>query len=195
MKKCPNISFIGGILALVCYVFFTLLAFFKYPLSYSPIRNWLSDLGNVDLNPDGASYYNIGIITTALFLTAFFLGLSRWKIEKMRFQIIMLLLAQFFGILGSLSMIMSAIFPINQLEVHRFWSISLYFMLATAFVFSAAALRYYQIIPRWLLILGVLPAVMVNITNFFPTVYILEWITISLFLGYVGLVGFNTKGL
>lgn len=195
MKKNLNSSFLACTLAGLCYVVFAFLAFSRYPLSYSPMQNWLSDLGNVDINPRGAIFYNTGIITTALLLMVFFLGLSRWKIEKKRIQIIMLRLAQIFGILGSSCMILSGIFPINALEMHRIWSIALYFLLATAFVFLAAALRYHRRVPRWLLLLGFSTAGMVNLTVFLPTAYLLEWITVALFLGYVTLVGFETRRL
>jgi hypothetical membrane protein len=195
MKRYQQISFIAGILAVLCYLAFTVLAFIRYPLPYSPIRNWLSDLGNANLNPHGAILYNIGIISTALLLVLFFLGLSRWKIGNKRVQIIMVLLTQAFGLIGSFCMIMSAIFPISLLEVHSFWSASLYIMLSTAFAFSVAALRYHQKVPRWLLILGLSTTLMVILTSFLTTVYVLEWITVPLFLIYVSLVGIETKQL
>lgn len=195
MTRKTNSSFISALLAVLCYVIFAIVALIQYPSSYSPTRNWLSDLGNADVNPQGAIFYNIGIISTALLLMVFFLGLSRWKLENKRIQITMVLLTQVFGILGSFCMIMSAIFPINLLEMHRIWSMSLYFMLATAFVFSVAALRYHPKVPRWLLILGISTAVMVNLTNFLPTMFVLEWLTVVLFLGYVSLVGIETKRL
>jgi hypothetical membrane protein len=193
MKKYKSISFIGGMLAVLGYLVFTLLAFSRYPMPYSPMKNWLSDLGNVDLNLDGAIFYNIGIISTALFLIVFFLGLSVWKIEDNKVQNIMLRLTQAFGILGSFCMMMSAIYPINLYTIHSFLSTSLYVLLSTAFIFSAAALRYYQRVPRWLLVLGISTAVLVILTSFFPNVYILEWITVFLFLSYVGLLGIETK--
>jgi hypothetical membrane protein len=195
MKRFQNNSFMAGTLAGICYLVSAFLAFSRYPLSYSPMQNWLSDLGNVVINSRGAVFYNTGIITTALLLMVFFLGLSRWKIENKRIQITMLFLAQIFGILGSSCMIMSAIFPINALEMHRVWSMALYFMLATAFVFLAAALRYHRMVPRWLLILGISTGVMVNLTVFLPTTYLLEWVTVALFLSYVTLVGLETRRL
>jgi len=193
MKKYTTISFYGGILAGLCYVIFALFAYSRYPLPYSPTTNWLSDLGNPNLNPQGAIFYNIGIISTALFLSVFFLGLSVWKMENNRAQIIMLRLTQVFGMLGAFCMMMSGIFPINLFEIHSFWSTSLYILLSTGFVFSAAALRYHIGVPRWLLILGVSTAVMVILTSFFPTAYVLEWITVLLFLLYVILVGMETR--
>ena len=193
MKKYKTISFIGGILAVLCYLVFAILAFTRYPMPYSPMKNWLSDMGSVELNPDGAIFYNIGIISTALFLIVFFLGLYVWKIEDKKVQIIMLRLTQAFGILGSFCMMMSAFYPINLFAVHSFWSTSLYVLLSTAFIFSVAALRYHQRVSRWLLILGISPAMMVILTSFFPTFYVLEWITVLLFLGYVTLLGIETK--
>ena len=193
MKKYKYISFIGGILAVLDYLVFAFLAFRHYPLPYSPTTNWLSDLGNPNLNPQGAIFYNIGIISTALFLIVFFLGLSVWKLEDNKVQIIMLRLTQVFGILGAFCMMMSGIYPINLYKIHSFWSSSLYILMSTGFVFSAAALRYHIGVPRWLLILGISTAVMVILTSFFPIFFVLEWITVLLFLLYVILVGVETK--
>ena len=195
MKKYQFIRSIAGILVVLCYLMFAILAFTQYPLPFSPINNWLSDLGNVRVNIHGAIFYNMGIIATALWLMLFFLGLSNWRIEKKRIQIIMLLLLQAFGLLGSFCMIMSAISPINHLKEHSFWSTSLYILLSTSFAFSVAALRYHQKVSRWLLILGLSTPLIVILTSFLQTVYVLEWITVLLFLSYVGLVGVETKQL
>ncbi len=195
MKRYPNISFIAGNLAVLCYLAFAFLAFYQYPISFSPMKNWLSDLGNVKLNPGGAIFYNIGIVSTALLLIIFFLGLSKWKIENKRVQTIMLLLTQAFGILGSICMVMSALYPINFLETHSFWSTYLWILLSTSFVFLAAVLRYHQNIPGWLLILGISTALMVILTSILPTATVLEWISLILFLSYVSLVGIKTKNL
>jgi len=195
MKRYPNISFLAGILAVVCYLLCTVLALIRYPMPYSPMTNWLSDLGNVNLNPNGAIFYNIGIVSAGLLLVLFFLRLSKWRIQNKKPQIIMLLLAQIFGVLGSISMVMTGVYPINFLEIHSLWSSSLYITLATSFVFLAAALRYHENVPRWLLLLALLPAPIVILTSLLPTMYVLEWITVLLFLTIVFLVGVETKRL
>jgi hypothetical membrane protein len=192
-KRFPIISFYAGNLAVICYISFTILAFSHFPLPYSPTSNWLSDLGNPNLNPQGAIFYNFGIIATAMLLILFFLGLLIWKIVNKRIQFIMLYLGQGFGVLGALCMIMSAIFPISMLEAHSFWSTALYIMLSTGFVFLAAALRYHSNIPRWLLILGISTASSVILMSMYKTTYMLEWITLVLFLSNVGLVGIETR--
>lgn len=188
-----TLSFITGIILVLCYLAFTLLAFSRYPLAYSPTSNWLSDLGNPKINLQGAILYNVGIITTALLLIVFFLGLSVWRIKGNRVQVIMLRLTQAFGILGAICMILSATFPIHLFKIHSFWSSSLYILLSTAFIFSVAMLRYHRKVPKWLLILGVSIAPMVILTSFFPNVYLLEWITVFLLLSYVVLLGIETN--
>jgi hypothetical protein len=186
-------SYLAGILTFSSYIILSFISFLHFPGQFSPFKNWLSDLGNPDLNFSGAVFYNTGIFLTAVSLSVFFIGLSIWKLETKKVQVVMLRLTQGFGILGSICMLMSAAFPINDYRVHSFWSQSLYFMLATAFVFSIAALRYFPIVPKWLLGLGLTPAILVNLTVVFPKLYWLEWVTVLFLLGYVLSVGLITK--
>ena len=159
------------------------------------MRNWLSDLGNANVNPQGALFYKIGIVATAVVLVPFFLGLSRWKLGNNRRQHLMLLLTQGLGILGAVAMAMSGLYPINFLAFHSFFSNCLYILLGTAFAFSGAALRYHPTCPRWLLILGASTALVDLLYGAFHTVYVLEWITVALLLCYLGLLGAETQRL
>jgi hypothetical membrane protein len=192
MKKLHP-SFICGLAACAGYLVFAILAYLHYPPDYSPWANWLSDLGNPVVNPGGAGLYNAGVILTAVLLVMFFLGLYSWKINGNRVQMIMLRLTQVFGILGSLSMLMSAVYPISQFSTHAFLSTMLYISLSTAFIFSAAMLRYHRNVPRWLLILGVSTAIIVLMTSIFQDVTVLEWITVFLYLGYVSMLSLETR--
>jgi hypothetical protein len=192
MKKYP-LSFISGIVAPVSYLIFTCLSYIRYPLHYSPFTNWLSDLGNPELNLRGFLFYNAGILVTAVTLVGFFSGLSVWKLQGLKVQAIMLRLAQVFGILGSICMLFSGIYPINRFDIHAILSTLLYIFLSMGFVFTAAMLRYHPQIPRWMLILGISPAVLVILTSFLQDLYILEWIIVLLFLVYVTFIGVETK--
>jgi hypothetical membrane protein len=195
MKRHLSFSFVTSLVAVFCYLTFALLAFAQYPLPYSPMRNWLSDLGNADLNPHGALFYNIGIVATGVVLLLFFLGLAQWKMRDNRIQNLMLRLTQGFGILGTLALVMSGFYPINFSSIHSFFSICLYILLGTAFGFSVAAIRYYPPCPRWLLILGALTALADILSGAFHTVYVLEWVTVLLFLCYPVLLGAETNRL
>jgi hypothetical membrane protein len=193
MKRHLSLSFVTGLCAIMCYLALALLAFAHYPLPYSLLNNWLSDLGNPDLNPAGALFYNIGIVATAVLLPLFFLGLSRWKMENNRIQRLMLLITQGFGILGAIAMLISGLYPINSPALHGFFSACLYILLGTAFAFSVAALRYHATCPRWLLIAGALTALVDMLYGVFHAVYMLEWVTTGMLLYYLGFLGAETN--
>jgi hypothetical membrane protein len=70
---------ITGFAAFTIYVVFTALAFSKYPDAYSPVKNWLSDLGNPLINQSGALLYNLGCVLTSIVLIFFVIFLSSGK--------------------------------------------------------------------------------------------------------------------
>ncbi len=193
--KRQGVSYLAGILATVCYVSLALLAFSRYPGAYSPLSNWLSDLGSSQLNPQGSVFYNTGVVAAGALLAVFFLGLSIWRMQELGVQRAMLLAAQLSGFLGSLAMIMSALYPIDRMPQHRIWSLSLYTLLGTAFVFSVFALRYHPECPRWVLALGAITGLVDIVSGFLGTVQVLEWITVALFLAYVVVVGVRTRAV
>jgi hypothetical protein len=90
-------------LAVLSYVLCTLAAFSRFPGSFSPSHNWLSDLGDITQNPDGAGFYNLGILLTGLMILLFFLGISHWNMQNRRIQNWMVRITQLFGVLGSLA--------------------------------------------------------------------------------------------
>jgi hypothetical membrane protein len=191
MKR--DLSFISSIFGVGCYIVFTIFAFIEFPAAYSPLKNWLSDLGSYILNPGGAHFYNIGIIIFGFSVLLFFVGLSTWGMSGKKIQKVMLRLTQIFGGLGAVSLLLSAIFPINIKETHAFLSASLYILIGTGFAFSVAALRYYSRYPRWLLFLGIFVAVEDMVWGMVLNTYIVEWFTVALFLCYILLVGIETK--
>ncbi len=177
--------------ALLCYLSLALLAYLNYPGPFSPGANWLSDLGDANQNPQGALFYNLGILLTGLLILAFFLGLSQWKMENRKVQNRMVQVTQAFGVLGSIALVMSAVYPISVLEQHRFWSISLYFLLGTAFAFSISALRYQPGCPKWVLVLGGAVALADILSGILHEITLLEWITVALFLTYILVLSLN----
>jgi hypothetical membrane protein len=187
--KHKHISLIVAVLVVVCYIGLALAAFVRYPTSYSPVGNWLSDLGSAHLNPRDAFLYNTGIVLAGLLLIPFFFSLVSVRILANRKQRAILMLTQVFGLLGSLSLLMSGMFPINFMKAHQLWSISLYVTLGTSFAFSIAALRYHRSCPRLVLYLGGLTAGADILSGILQTTYALEWITVALFLCYLCVLG------
>ena len=191
MKR--HLALFSSVFMVVSYLLLTFLAFINLHASYTPLKNWLSDLGNYQFNPKGAIFYNAGIILTGILLIIFFISLVEWKMAENKKQNIMLFLTQFFGCAGAIAAIMSAIFPIMVEGTHSFWSALLYIFLGTAFAFSVAAMRYYSYYPKWLLILGGLIAVEDMVWGMVLNTYLMEWITVALFLSYVSLLGSVTS--
>jgi len=188
VKRFPDLCFLAGMPVVVLYVTFTLLAFASYPNSYSPMTNWLSDLGSRVLNPHGALFYNTGIVFSGLCSFLFFLSLSSKKIPGNKIQGLMVLVTQRFGLIGSFALIMSALYPIDLGRAHGFWSVALYIMLGTAFAFSVAALRYHSFWPKWLLVLGITTAAADILSGVLGTWPVMEWVTVAFFLSYVAAV-------
>lgn len=172
MRKSYPINFTLSLFIVIFCVTFTIIAFIRFPLPYSPIANWLSDLGNPDVNIIGAVFYNTGITVAGSALMIFFLRLTKLGMANNRLQCIMILLTVIFGCIGSLAIIMTAIYPINQPSQHSFWSMILYLSLWTAFAFSVAALRYYARYPRWFLAFGGIVVIVDMIAQIFSRTFL-----------------------
>ncbi len=185
-------SFFSGILIPLGYVVFSLLALINYAGDFSPLNNWLSDLGSQGLNPAGWGYYNAGIILTGVLLQFFFWGLTVWKLRWNRKQNLMVTFSSIAGSLGGLSMILSAVFPIDKIEIHSFFSAALYILIGSAFVFISLAFLYLPKFPRWMSVLGFIIAIVDLLWSVFLNTYLMEFFVVGCFLLFCLLLGLQT---
>ena len=133
---------------------------------------------------------------TGALLTLFFVSLAALRLAQVRAQAIILLVARLIGVIGALSMVMTAVYPIDRGAAHSFWSAMLYINLGTAFGLTVAALRYPTGVHKWLLVYGgVTTLTDLVVSVFFNTIAVLEWPTVALFLSYCVLLGFETARL
>ena len=169
----------------------------SFPLPYSPFHNWLSDLGNPEISPSGAGFYDLGLALTAGCTLIFFLGLLQFRLRDNRVQTIMTILTAVFGSLGAFGMLMSTVYPIHHPAAHSFWSMVNFTSTGTGFGFSIAAFRYSLRYPRWLLAFGaiVVLATLAVCAFFITTIFLSEWVVISLWLAYCPLLGMGTLQL
>ncbi len=194
MKTRSPICFISAALCTLTYVVFTVVSCTKNPLRISPLANWLSDMGNQVTNPQGAIFYNIGVIVCAVFLLIWFTaGLSQWRLENPIIQRRLLFIAQFGGVLTALALMVSALYPINHLQAHAFWSDINFILFGISFAFSVAALRYHHKFPKILLFLGGLAAVLPSLVLLVNTAYWLEWFAIAVFMLYILTIGVESR--
>jgi len=190
MKMRLPVCFTSAVLSGLSYVVFASVAFSKNPQPISPLNNWLSDLGNQVTNPNGAIFYNIGVISCAVFLAIWFTaGLSQWRMKDHIIQQRLLSVTQVLGALTAIALMMSALYPINHLKEHAFWSDINFILFGISFAFSVAALRHHSYIPRALLYFGGVGAILPSLFLILNSMYWLEWAAISVFIIYILSIG------
>jgi hypothetical protein len=176
------------IIASIIYILTTLAAYLTYPLPFSPINNWLSDLGNPLNNPRGAVVYNIGCIIVSLILIPYFWQL-RVLLTGKRKTDIPLMIAIISGILSSVFLIVTASFPLGtHTDIHSSFS-GVHFISVDFFLsFTAVAFWLDPRKPRWLAILGYVISIINLITMCIFRIFFGEWITVISFIVYIILV-------
>lgn len=190
MKKWPSIA-IAGITAIGVYLILAIVSYILYPKSYSPITNWLSDLGNPLDNPSGAIFYRLGCVLAAIALIVFYIELRKLNNGSRRMTIL-LLIAQITGIFSSVAFIITGIFPLGtDTSIHSFWSMMLYIGLAFFELFSAIVFIRYTKCPKWIAYYGFI-AYAVNVTTgvflFLNNIYFAEWVVVAMFIAYVAMI-------
>jgi hypothetical membrane protein len=151
-KHMKNIRlvWVAGFIASAVYLIGAAVAYFMYPFSYSPVTNWLSDLGNPINNLGGAFSYNLGCILVGLGLIGFSLGLQTWDDGNKRHRII-LMIAQVTNIVSALSLIVAALFPLGTHTLTHAIAGKLHIFFAGFFLaFSATVLVNHPQTPKWI---------------------------------------------
>ena len=189
-----QISTVAGIVVIALYCVFTFLSWALYPTTCSPIKNWLSDLGNSTGNPDGAILYNLGCILTGIALFPFFVGLYKWYTTE-RWRKTTLIAGQIVGFAAAFALMMIGVFSEDEGSLHVLWSnifflLNLVVLLLTSVSFATHP-RSIKAIPAY----GFLVAIINLAFIFVSGTPLLEWFTVFTALGYVGLLGYNMTRL
>jgi hypothetical membrane protein len=187
--KWPISSF-AGIAVIVLYCVFTFSSWALYPTAYSPVTNWLSDLGNSTYNPNGAILYNAGCILTGIALFLFFIGLYKWYADEKRFRT-PLLVAQAVGCMTAFSLIMIGVFSEDSGWPHHLWS-QVFFILNLAILIQIGSILFTH--PRYIRAIayyGYVVAAINLMLLLLPNMPLLEWFTVFTALGYVSLLSYN----
>lgn len=196
-KKVINwVTAILGVLGVVLYITFTIISISFFPGEFRAIDDYLSVLGNSNLNPAGAIFYNIGIYCAAFLVFIFFLGFGLSKRNDERKKLLITITVV--GILNALAIAMSGIFPeAKNYDVHFVSSLSIFITLIPLFILLSIYLLRNGIISKILAISGFVLAVF----NTFFVIYVLtigtstgsiiEWISVFSYNGWVAVNGIN----
>jgi hypothetical protein len=186
----------AGIAAAVVYLTFALVAFLKYPGPYSPLNNWLSDLGNPLDNPSGAIFYRLGCMFSGVALVLFYVKLGIWNTGSRRTRVL-LTVAQCAGVFSGVCLIITGVFPLGaSTEIHSLWSMIFYISLGFFLTFSATALMKNPAFRRGFGYYAFATAV-VNFAfgAILHEVFWAEWISVAMFMAYVLMIAYNSMAL
>ena len=178
-----------------------------YPSSFSPLSNWLSDLGNSNYNPDGAFLYNLGCILTGIMLFPFYLGMYKFyrkdfysfNIRHLRLEVnihrFTVIGIQIVGCLSGFSLIMLGVYPEEFTEPHMIWAGMFFWLNLWVLILGNIALLFHKDFIKPIAIYG-WGAAVINVIFIFLTIFniispLMEWISVSTALGYVGILEYN----
>jgi hypothetical membrane protein len=182
----------GGILVIVFYCVCTFTSLALFPPPFSPITNWLSDLGNSTLNPNGFLWYNSGCILTGVALVPFFLGLSIWYSER-KWKSALVIAGQIVGFFDAFCLIMIGVFSEDSGEAHVFWSDMFFktnlFVLIVVGIALLLNSKFIKLIGIYGFVVAIINVLFVVLISATPP---LEWLTVFTALGFVGLLITNT---
>jgi hypothetical membrane protein len=186
------VSSLAGVAVIVIYCVFTFSSLALYSGTYSPVTNWLSDLGNSSptYNPRGAILYNLGCVLTGVGLFPFFIGLYKWYTEE-KWRRISLLVCQVVGCLAAFALIMVGIFSENSGSLHRLWSEAFFLLNFLVLILVGVSLFTHPRYLRAIAYYGFMVAAVNLALIFAPSMPLLEWFTVFTALGYVGLMACN----
>lgn len=201
--KLP-VSAIAGFAAVLGFCICSFIAIALYPGPFNPLFAWMSNLGNVDLNPEGAIFFNAANVFTGILLISFFLGLYIWY-DPLRWRTVLLILGQAAGILGSVALIFVGIYPETRITGHLIAADLFFSSLVVTLLILNLALFTHPRFMRWVGWFGFL-VVAVNIIfafsliaykehldNFNPAIPVpgLEWASVFMALVWVGALSYN----
>ena len=192
MIKRWQVGSVCGVLGVLVYVTLACIAYLHYPDAYSPLTNALSQLGSPPLNPAGAIFYNLGGILLGLLLLPFYLDMSRWNTSS-RSQKILIAGAQAAGIISSLALISSCVFPAGTHTPIHVASAGTAMLSSVFFwIFSGFGMLKNPAGVKWISYFGYVPLVGISIIVFvLKQRFLVEWVAVSLFLVYVLLLAYN----
>ena len=193
--RSPPLAAMGGMLVILIFCIFTLASGVQYPVSFSPLDNWLSDLGTALKNPAGDVYFNVGSILAGVALLIMVIGLGIWKDGK---NGTLLLAGRICGVICALAMMLIGVFHEGTIY-HTVMAFSFFVMLALFLALTSAALWRHAAYVKWIgyysILVIVIDVIFVYTFIAYDHLPIWEWIAVFGGLAWVALLAYNTLRL
>ena len=194
LSRRPPLATAAGLAVVVLGTALGLVAYLLYPWAFSPMGNWLSDLGNVVLSPHGSIFFRADMWVVGAALVVFFVGLRAWSRRRGLLLRLLVLLAQASGIAAAIALLMTGVFPENEFVAHALWATIAFIALAVTVWFIAWAVVAHPDLP-WRASLFAFAVCAVDVVAVAVRWYWLEWLAVGLLLLFVLLVSGMTHAL
>jgi hypothetical protein len=155
LKKVPNFCLIG-LLGIFLYCFGCFIAILLLPYNFDPFKIFLSELGNQSRNPNGATFYLLGMVTAGLLSLIFYWGFYSYLIKDkttILFKIILTL-----GLLNSLSVILTGVFAesinMEMNQLHFIFSLCIFATLFPLLLIVSLSLSFHPEYPNYIPVWG-----------------------------------------
>ncbi len=184
------ISLVFGALVISIYWIFIFISMAHFEGIYNPFINWMSDLGNSSMNPDGAIFFNLGCIIAGILLFPFFLGLYEWYIGSKRNKKLTVA-TQIAGFFSAFCLIMIGVFSEDTFILHIIWASTLFSVNNLTLILPAIALYQFNFtrnIAKFAII-----ATIINIFYLVTVWPIIEWATIAFSFGFIAVLIHNMR--
>ncbi len=190
------ITISAGFAASAFYCIFTVLAIQRFPGHFSANLHYLSVLGNVTRNPNGAIFYNRGVMIIGLSLLIFYVGFVVWNASREKSKILWGVLI--FGSLNGFSIFMSAVYPeVPDYQKHYIWSLLIFIAFIPVLILFSLYLRRYSGFNRIISYSGFVLAaynlvfVLYALKEGTTSGALLEWISVFSYIGWIMLYVIN----
>jgi len=185
------VTTIAGIASIVVCVSLAGAAYVVYPWAFSPMTNWISDLGNTWLNPRGSVLFRADMVVVGVGLAAFFLGLRALTHGQRLLTKVLIVLAQLSGLVASVALAMTGVFSENQESAHALWATVLFVALAATVMLLGWGVLSHPGVPTWISCFA-LAACAADIVSLVARSHWLEWVAVPLLLVFVAQVSYGT---
>ena len=192
-KRALSLVTVGSILVLSFFFIGTGSAVLLYGGSYSPVYNWISDLGDPGKNPAGYLWFNTGCILTGLSLVLVVFGLREYK-HPVTHRFPGGMAAQVTGYIAGIAVTCVGIFPENYGVLHVV-SAGLFFCLLGLFVLlvtfdNRSRLKFGNGLKGYAILVGMLDLLFILTIAVRMHVPVLEWMAVISGLVWIGCLGY-----
>ncbi len=190
---------ISGLAAIVIFCVFTIIAIILSPTPLTALNNNLSSLGDFYDNPDGALFFNLGMVGSGLFCIFLYYGLYYDFLEKKNHSLMNIQMTS--GFLNSFALIMAGIFSetMETYSIHEFWSLVIFIsFLPILFCINTILLKYpkYRKIAYYGFIVALIDLIfliMLIFSGIETNIPIFEWFAVFSYIGWIGWLSLKTE--